>query len=256
VLAVALFFVTIVALAAGAMLEGGLAFARVSAKHAAEHYVELGLASARSALLSQIGSEIASGAQTLEAPPSLAAAPACPANNGTCPFVLSAQFALGGTLGGTDASNAVATDLQTYPAISEGRVAATIVETVESTAGVRLASRTEYLTLRTFAIPPYVAVDGTTDAAGARDAPYEADAAGCDPTTPNACDTANESPPATPAPAGTMNPADTRIHALAQCSAGGSGACASQPFASADPPNFSSETTWYNTNAQSDGWAR
>lgn len=255
-LAASLFFAAVLALATGVVLEGSLGFARASAKHVAQHYAESGLAQARAALLQGLASEIASGSRALTAPPPLAATSACGASSISCPFTVSAAFALAGDVDGSPSSNVVATDLQTHPSIAEGRLAATIIETVRARGGTVLASRTQYLTIRTFTLPPYVAIDGATDAAGARDASYEADAGGCDPATPSACDANNLSAPSTSAPAGSMTWNDTRIRALRQCVDGGNGACASQPYRSADPANISPQTPWFNGNARSNGWSR
>ena len=255
-LAASLFFAAIIALASGIVLEGSLGFARASAKHAAQHYAEAGLAQARATLLQGLASEIASGADTLTPPPPLAAASACDALSESCPFTISATFALAGDVADPQSSNVSATDLQTHPSVAEGRVAATIVETVRARGEAALASRTEYLTIRTFAIPPYVAIDGVTDAAGARDVPFEADAGGCDPAAPSVCDANNPSAPSTAAPAGSMTWSDTRIRALRQCVDGGTGACSSQPYVNADPANISAQTPWFNGNAQQSGWSR
>lgn len=252
-LAAALFFVCVIGLCAGAVLEGSLAFARVSARHAATQYVQSALGEARAQLVVGLAAEIAAGTRTLQAPAPLAAASACAT---TCPFTRSATYALAGDIGDAGSPNEIATNVQPLAAIGEGRVAATIVATIASANGTPLAVRTEFVTLRTFGVPPYVAIDGLTDAAAARDVPYEADAGGCDPTQPSQCDTANAGAGATPAPAGSMNPGDTRIHALSQCIDNGSGQCAGQPYLDADPPNASGQTSWYNANAQNDGWSR
>lgn len=247
-LAASLFFAAVIALASGVVLESSLGFARASAKHAAQHYAETGLAQARGTLLQTLASQIASGSRALTAPAPLATT--------SGPFTSSATFALAGDVADSQSSNVSATDLQTHPSIAEGRVAATIVETVRARGGTTLASRTEYVTIRTFALPPYVAIDGTTDGAGARDVPYEADAGGCDPATPSACDANNPSAPSTAAPVGSMSWNDTRIRALRQCVDGGSGACSAQPYVSADPANISAQTPWFNGNAQQSGWSR
>ena len=248
-LAASLFFAAVIALASGVVLEGGLGFTRISTKHAAQHYVEAGLVQARAALLQDLASQIASRAGTLNAPAPVTAA--------SGPFTSSATFRLVGDVADSQSANVSATDLQTHPSIAEGRVAATIVETVRTRSGTALASRTEYLTVRTFALPPYVAVDGITDGAGARDVPHEADAGGCDPATPAACDANNPTTPSsTAAPAGSMTWSDTRIRALRQCVDGGSGACGAQPYLSADPANIVPKTPWFNGNAQNGGWSR
>jgi hypothetical protein len=255
-LAASLFFVAVMALACGVVLEGSLGYARASAKHAAQHYLEAGLAQARAALTQSLASQIASATGALNAPQPLAAAPACGGVSVACPFTTSATFTIAGETAGAQTGNVSATNLQTYPMIAEGRVAATIVESVRSRGGALLATRAEYVTLRTFDVPPFVTIDGATDAAGARDVPFEADAGGCDPATPSSCDENNPSAPATSAPAGAMSWNDTRIHALRQCVNGGSGACASQPYTSADPADIAAQTPWFNANAQSDGWSR
>ncbi len=233
-LAVALFSIAIIGLAAGVALEGGLGFARVSARHAAAHYAQIGLAQARLQLQNGLAAQIAAGTRDLQAPAALSAAPACEST--PCPFTLAAVFALQGALGDNGSPNVVATSVQPYPTIAEGRIAATITETVSAADGATLAVRTEYVTLRTFGVSPYVAIDGMTDASAARDVPLEGDAGGCDPTTPSTCDASNTSNGSTPAPVAVMNPGDTRIHALTECVAGGTGSCAQQ-FVSADPVN-------------------
>ncbi|MGH7716864.1 MAG: hypothetical protein ACREML_12805 [Vulcanimicrobiaceae bacterium] len=250
--AVALFFVAVIGLAAGVVLEGGLGFARMSAKHAAAHYAQIALTPGRRQLLNGLATQIASGTRALEAPAPLAEEPACEST--PCPFTLATTFALQGTLGDDESPNVVATEIQQHPKIAEGRVAATITETVRATDGTPLAVRTEYVTLRTFAVPPFVAIDGLTDASGARDVPFEGDAGGCNPSLPSACDANNSSSGSTPAPVASMNPADTRIHALRECVSNGTGTCPQQ-FVSADPTNTPAQSAWYNANAES-GWSR
>ena len=251
-LAVALFSIAIIGLAAGVALEGALGFARISARHAASHYAQIGLAQARLQLQNGIAAQVAAGVHDFQAPAALAATPACEST--PCPFTLAATFALQGALGDIESPNVVATSVQSHPAIAEGRVAATITETVSAADGAALAVRTEYVTLRTFGVPPYAAIDGMTDASAARDVSLEGDAGGCDPTAPSTCDANNASTGSTPAPVALMNPGDTRIHALRECVAGGTGACAQQ-FVSADPAN-TPPSAWYNANAQSNGWSR
>lgn len=251
-LVVALFFIAVIGLAAGVVLEGGLGFARISARHAAAHYAQAGLAQARTQLLDGIAAQIASGASTLQAPQPLQAEPACAST--PCPFTLSASFALQGTLGDGESPNVVASDVQQYPKIAEGRIAATITETVSASDGATLVVRTEYVTLRTFGVPPYVAVDGLTDASGARDVPLEGDSGGCNPVSPSACDANNTSPGSTPAPVASMSSADTRIHALSECVSAGTGTCPQQ-FVSVDPTNTPAQSGWFNANAQSE-WSR
>lgn len=254
-LPVALVFVAVIGLCAGALLEGGLAFARVSAHHAAQRYAEIGLIQARAQLVAAIASQIASGATTLSAPAPLTATSVCNDASAPCPFTSTATFQLSGSLGGAATPNTSASNLQTQSAIEEGRVAATIVETVGSTAGAPLATRTQLVTLRTFSVAPFVAIDGVSDAAAARDVPTEADAGGCSQTSWSSCDANNASSPAPAAPIASMDPGDTRIHALTQCVDGGSGACAGQTYVSADPTNTPASTSWFNANAQSNGWS-
>ena len=252
-LAVALFSIAIIGLAAGVALEGGLGFARISARHAAAHYAQVGLEQARVQLQNGLAAQLAAGRHDLQAPAALPAAPACEST--PCPFMLATVFTLQGALGDIESPNVVATSLQPNASIAEGRIAATITETVSAADGAALAVRTEYVTLRTFGVPPYVAIDGMTDASAARDAPLEGDAGGCDPTAPSTCDANNTSNGSTPAPITAMNPGDTRIHALTECVAGGTGSCAQQ-FISADPINSPAPSAWYNANAQSTGWSR
>ena len=179
------------------------------------------------------------------------------AGDARCPFSISASYALAGATGQGGSANAVAVDLQTHPAIAEGRVAATIVETVAAADGTPMAVRNEYVTLRTLSVPPYAMIEGTSDGAGARDVPTQADAAGCDPGNVRACDTNNYSnvQPAGGA-AGVMDPADTRIHALVRCTDGGSGACAGRTYVSADPPGAPVATGWHNAGADPREWSR
>jgi hypothetical protein len=240
---------TIVALALAAALDGGLAFARVSARHAAEHYAEVGLAQARAALVGEIAAQVQAGSTRLAAPAPFTSTPGL--------FAISATFTLGGStaLGGTG-TNAVAADLQTHPAIAEQRIAATIVERVTASDGTPLATRTAYVTLRTLSVPPFAIVEGISDAAGAREVASQADAAGCDPTQPATCDASGLTAAHSAAPLATMDPQDTRIRALSQCIDGGTGACAGVRYVSADPTNTPSATPWYNVGAQGNGWSR
>jgi hypothetical protein len=240
VLAVVFIYVAIVGLCAGALVESGVAFARVSARHAAQHYAEIGLVQARAQLVSALAGQVAAGATSLSAPAPAPVAPACGVS--PCAFISSATFVLTGTVGGTESPNVYAANLQTHPSISESRVAATIVETVSSSAGAQLAVRTQYVTMRIFRTPPFATIDGVSDAAASRDLPSEGDAGGALASAP--------------APVASMDPADTRIHALTECFDGGSGACGGQIYSSADPPGARAETPWFNANARSESWSR
>ena len=86
------------------------------------------------------------------------------------------MFRLDGATGDGGDPNTIATDLQAHPAIGEGRVGATIVETVASADGTPLVVRTERVTLRTLAVPPYAMIAGTSDAAAANEVATAADA--------------------------------------------------------------------------------
>lgn len=237
------FMSAILALALAATLEGSLAFARASTHRAADRLAENGLGTARATLLAGLAAQAKGGAAP-SAPPPLARAAAC---SGTpCPFYLDADFDLGGTTldDGDPNRNATAENLQTHPAVAEQRLAARITAHVTAADGSLLAQRTELLTLRTTAVPPYVIVDGSSDGDGTRDGASEADAAGCDPGAAGSCD------PGAPAP-----PADTRIHVERICTDGGTGACAAAGERVRFEDAFAS-TPWANRNAVAPSWSR
>ncbi|MBV8602351.1 MAG: hypothetical protein JO359_12370, partial [Candidatus Eremiobacteraeota bacterium] len=200
-------------------------------------------------LLAGLAAQVRAGFTPLVAPPDLPPTPPCAETVPRCPIAVGARFALtGATAQFAAGGNVSATSLQTHPAVGEGRLAATIVLTIASAGGAPLAVRTEYLTLRTFAVPPYVALDGLTDAGAAREASAEGDSGGCDPSHPATCDANNLAPSSTAS--------DTRIHVVQRCVDGGSGACGGQTYVNADPANAPASTLWSNANAQSDGWTR
>ena len=246
----------VLALCVGAALDGALALGRASAKHAAEHYAEMGLSQSRAALLGGIAAQVQAGVPQLEAPPPLPPTAACSSATTTCPFSISATFALAGSTASSSNADALASSVQSHPAIAEQRVAATIVQTVAGADGTPLAIRTVLATIRTLAVPPYAILEGFSDAAGARDAATAADAAGCDPTQPASCDARGLAAAQTAAPVATMDPQDTRVRALSQCIDGGSGACGGVRYVSADPSGVATSTPWFNGDAQAAAWSR
>jgi hypothetical protein len=217
-------------LCVAAVLEGGIAFERISVKHAAANYAEVALSQARASLVTGLAAQLRGGAAALSAPEPMTVAAG--------PFSVTAAFALGAAGGNP---NAVANALQNHPAIAERRLAARIVETVRDKAGAVVATRAQNVTLRGFGVEPYIAIDGTGDDSASRDVASEADAGGCDPSTPGACDANN--------PSANASPSDTRIHALVQCVGDG---CASQ-YSNVDRLSASA---WSNPNALTNGWSR
>jgi len=237
-----LFLIGALTLVVSTMLETQLLFAKIAVRRTAEAYLAAAGGLATAAMLRQLAGEIqANGpASTLTVQP---LAPQC-ASTAACAFKIAATYAVTGstvTGGGTD----VAQNLQTDVLAQEARVSISMVVSVTDAAGSPLLTRSELLTVRTFAAPPYAAVSGAADAAAPTALVAEGDTAGCDPSAPSTCD-----PDAT-----TVD--DTRISASRVCQPlmpGNSGSCPvpNGPVYEGNPVN----TAWQNGNIALPGRAR
>jgi len=204
-----------------------------SAKHVAQRYANVALERAQDELLDSLASQVIAHGPggPFVAPSPAAAVPACGAP--PCAMVVATQVQLAGQTAAGTTGNATAANVQQQSGVAENRVAAVVSGIVTNAAGGLLARASRRVTLRTFAVAPYVALDGVDEAVAGN--ANVADFAGT-------CDG--------PSCGGT----DNRIHALLRCADPVTPAnCNGQPYRSADA--FSS-SAWQNANVGSDGWSR
>jgi hypothetical protein len=204
-----------------------------SAKHVAVRYANVALERAQDELLDSLAAQVLAHGPSgpFVAPAPSAAVPACSAQ--PCAIFVATQVQIAGQTAAGTTGNAVAANVQQQTGVAEGRVAAILTSAVTNAAGGLLARATRRVTLRTFAVAPYVALGGVDD--GVAGNASVADFAG-------SCDGSS------------CGGTDNRIHALLRCADPVTPAnCAGQPYRSAD--TFSSKG-WQNANAASDGWSR
>ncbi len=179
------FMVAVIVLLSMTMLQAGLAMTRVRIHETALGYVSVGYMRALSAFEAQIEDGIASKSIDPRAgpfPSSFSLPAQCATSTLPCDYALDEQVAVSTQLvipsgapptGCVDpsASNC-GRNLQGNAYVNEGRVSAIVTVNVRATDGAILATRSTNLTLRTFALPPYVAVavarDHTFDDVSAR----------------------------------------------------------------------------------------
>lgn len=238
-----LFLLGALALAVATMLETQLLFAKIAIRRTAESYIIAGTGVATNALLRQLAGEVLAngpGAALTVAP----LAPQCAGSPSACSFKISATYAVtGSTIGGTGAD--VATNLQTDVLAQEARSSIQMVVSVTDAQGSPLLTRSELLTVRTFAAAPYAAVVGAADASAPTSLVAEGDGAGCDPNNPTTCD-----PNASVVD-------DTQIHDQRVCQEDGNGGLC--PNGNGTVPidvDLFASPGWQNGNIAPPGWAR
>ena len=204
------------------------------ARHVTERYANVALERAQDDLMESLAAQVAaSGARgPFVAPTPGPPQPACAAP--PCAFLIATQVRLSGQTAATLPGDAVAANLQQHAGVGEQRVAALLTVTIANAAGAVFARAVRRVTLRTFAVAPYVALSGVDEPVASN--PNVADFAGtCDGIA--AC-----------------GGVDNRIHALLRCHDPLTPAnCAGEAYRQAD--TFSSNT-WQNGNATTDAWSR
>jgi len=204
------------------------------ARHVAERYANVALERAQDDLMESLALQVAANGPRgpFVAPTPGPLQPACAAS--PCAFLIATQAQLSGQTAVTLPGDAVAVNVQQNAGVGEQRVAALLTITIANAGGAVFARAVRRVTLRTFAVAPYVALSGVEEPVAAN--PNVADFAGtCDGNT-------------------TCGGVDNRIHALLRCRDPVTPAnCAAQPYRQAD--TFTSNT-WQNGNATTDSWSR
>jgi hypothetical protein len=204
------------------------------ARHVAERYANVALERAQDDLMESLALQVAASGPRgpFVAPTPGPPQPACAAP--PCAFLIATQAQLSGQTAVTLPGDAVAANVQQNAGVGEQRVAALLTVTIANAGGAVFGRAVRRVTLRTFAVAPYVALSGVDEAVAAN--PNVADFAGtCDGNA-------------------TCGGVDNRIHALLRCHDPVTPAnCAGQPYRQAD--TFSSNS-WQNGNATTDSWSR
>jgi hypothetical protein len=232
----ALWFLVFAAVLSSAWLEATYATVAAAARHAALRAANLASERAQDALIESIALQVQAGSSTYIAPSPSPAVPVCPSappRGPACPLWVATEVALAGQTGQTGSGdNQVAAARQLNPAVEEQRVAAIVTATVSNAGGAFVASLSRHVTLRTFGAWPYAALSGSDEPT--LDGYAVGDFAG-------AC-------------AGGPCGADSRIHAVLQCSdPGNPSACQGQPPL---PVDDFKDTKWHDANADKAGWSR
>jgi len=212
-----------------------------SAKHVTARYANVALERAQDDLLESLAAQIAAGGPNVQfnAPP--AGPPVAACASAPCAFFVATSVRLSGQTGQQAAqtseslgAESVAPNVQQNNGVGERRVSAVVTVTVANAGGGLLVRSSRHLTVRTFAVAPYVALSAVDEAVAGN--PNVADFAGsCDGST-------------------SCGSTDNRIHALLRCSDPATPSnCNGRPYAPAD--SFAS-STWPNANASSDAWSR
>jgi hypothetical protein len=204
------------------------------ARHVAARYANVALERAQDDLMEALAAQVAASGPRgpFLAPTPGPPQPACAAP--PCAFLIATQAQLSGQTAAMFPGVAVAANVQQNAGVAEQRVAALLTVTIANAGGAVFARAVRRVTLRTFAVAPYVALSGVDEPIAAN--PNVADFAGT-------CD-GNAS----------CGGVDNRIHALLRCHDPVRPAnCAGQLYRQAD--TFSSNT-WQNGNATTDSWSR
>lgn len=160
-----------VALALTSMFGTAGALANVAVRRAAARYADSGYTWAVQRLRAGIVAQISAGTDPRGPFASLSPAPFCAAQTQTCDFAVDPQIEIEpATLPPSplacSSGQSCAQNLQSNAYVREARVSAHIVVLVTTADGSLLARRAQFLTLRTFGTPPYVASAGVSDDAG------------------------------------------------------------------------------------------
>jgi hypothetical protein len=225
----ALAFSAVVALLAGAWVQMTSASVLTAAGHVAARYANIALERAQDDLAEAIAGEVAVGLRDgpFTAPPASAAVAAGP-------FFVATQVEIGGQTGSpAESGNVSAGSVQGNAGVAEHRVGATLFVAVSNAGGSVLARATRHVTVRTFAVWPYVALSGADEAT--IDGYAVADFAGsCDGS--DAC-----------------GGVDNRIHAvMRRADALQPERCAGSPD---KPVDVFADQSWYDPNAEAKAWS-
>lgn len=184
-LANALYFVALIAVAAMTFLSAGLAMTRAASTRLAQSYLTEGYQRAVSALQQSVAQEIQTTGSTTPLPVITPLPAQCAGGKSPCRYETSATISFL-----TTAAPAVNEQANAY--VNEGRIAARITAIVTNTGGMQLATRESDVALRTIATAPYVLIsaarDGTLDSIPARQ--RAGDDGGVPPATPDPCGSA------------------------------------------------------------------
>jgi hypothetical protein len=195
VLANALFYVALIAMAASTLLSAGAAMTRVTILRLSQSALNSGYQRAAAALQQRLATEIA--ARGFPSPlPSFTPLPqACAGGSAACTYKTGATIALTQPAPETFAaacnpsSSNCATNEEANVYVDEHRLSARITVSVSGPDGTVLVARSADVVLRTFSIPPYVAIagsrDGSFDSFATDRAP--GDDSGALPATPDPC---------------------------------------------------------------------
>jgi len=225
--------VVLAALLATTWLEITFAGIVAAGKHVAAKYASVALERAQDELLDSLAAQVATSgaAGPFVAPASGPPLSACAAP--PCAFVVTTQAQLAGQTSANAGGESIAANLQQNAGVGERRVAAVVSSTVSTASGAVLARATRRITVRTFAVAPYVALSGADE-----------------PVTGNA----NVADFAGSCDGNASCGNDMRIHALLRCNDPVTPAnCVGQPYRPADA---FSNSAWHNSNATVDTWTR
>ncbi|MGZ3510057.1 MAG: hypothetical protein ACXWNJ_17075 [Vulcanimicrobiaceae bacterium] len=157
----ALVIVAVIVLATATILSAGLAMTRAQVHRIAQQYLAAGYERAATVTRDTLADALRNGRIDPSAPASLPAISPLPSQCATssspCAFFTDATVTLA-------APAAPSANLESNAAINEGRLTATVAVDVTAADGTRLATRTQTVALRTFAVPPYVTIAGALDA--------------------------------------------------------------------------------------------
>lgn len=191
-LANALFYVMLIALASSAFLTAGAYMSRATI----ERLAQAAVAPAYQRAVSVLQHAIAAGMQNSNQPQPLPSFTPLPAKcvDPACTYKARATIAVQAapTPASCDASSAnCAQNEEANAYVEEGRVAARITVTVVSAGGETLAVRSQDAIFRTFAVPPYAAIIGARDGSfdGLASLRTAGDDGGTLPATPDPCGT-------------------------------------------------------------------
>ena len=227
----ALFAVLGVATIVATMTLGGLASARALTYRRAAAFVPAGYDAGLAQLLATVAASVRSGTAI---PATISVAPVCASHDVPCGFTSSERITLTTTAtpqpsspcGGESTNCAV--NLQAHPIVGESRVAVRIDTSIVARSGELVVVRGRYVTLRTFGVPPFVAIAGERDGSD-----------GGDSTAPEGEDAGV---------AGSATADDTRIHLRYFNAQTGT-------YDAGDANRWATQG-WSNANGNASGWSR
>lgn len=194
-LANTLFYVALIALAASTVLSAGAAMTRMTILRLSQSALGSGYQRAAAALQQRLSSEIAMHGFPSPLPSFTPLPQACADAGSPCKYKTDATIAL--TQPGAEAFSAVcdpsasncAPNEEANAYVDERRLSARITVTVSAPDGSILAVRSGEAILRTFSVPPYVAIAGSRDGSfdGFTAARAPGDDGGMLPATPDPC---------------------------------------------------------------------